>query len=370
MTARVRMAKALARLGHDVQMVVNCPEERWIDGVHYRPLHLVERINTDVLILNTSGGAYDLSEIQSVDTKARLRIQWISGTSPPRGWKQVPFDFVYVKSNYLLKVVVDEWGLDPSQVFVSYNGVPEDTFAPHGSIENRDPFRLAYFSHPSKGLQAAKELIRRVREEDERFHLEVFGGEELWGEARSARESEIGIHYRGLVGQRELAAALQKCSFSICLQSRMEPFGMVVTESMRSGCIVLASPVGAYKELVLHGENGLLIPGDPHSESVQSTSKSWIMHLSKNSALSDYLRENAMNMPWTVETVARAWVEHWRHLLGMEDQDVKDRSLPEACPSCAGEVLGLRDGYHCLNCGLYQRVLSSASPLKSRDSAL
>ena len=54
-TARVRMAKALAQLGHDVTMAVNCREERWIDGVHYMPLDQFRSYDGDIAILNTSG---------------------------------------------------------------------------------------------------------------------------------------------------------------------------------------------------------------------------------------------------------------------------------------------------------------------------
>ena len=78
--------------------------------------------------------------------------------------------------------------------------------------------------------------------------------------------SDPGLDYRGLVGQKELVKELMRCSYSMNLQSRLEPFGMVITESMRAGCIVIASPVGAYAELVRDGEDGFLIQGDHEVE--------------------------------------------------------------------------------------------------------
>src|SRR5262245_9221107 len=73
-TARIRLARALASLGHRVTMLVNCPGEASHAGVRYIPWHGVTRIRTDVLILNTSGGALDLRSILAVDVEARLRV--------------------------------------------------------------------------------------------------------------------------------------------------------------------------------------------------------------------------------------------------------------------------------------------------------
>ena len=53
-TARVRMAKALRKLGHDVKMVVNCRRYEVIDGVEYIPLEQFRKADADVLMMNTS----------------------------------------------------------------------------------------------------------------------------------------------------------------------------------------------------------------------------------------------------------------------------------------------------------------------------
>ena len=49
-TARVRMARGLARLGHDVTQVVNCPRRETIDGVDYRPLDDPGQLQADVAV--------------------------------------------------------------------------------------------------------------------------------------------------------------------------------------------------------------------------------------------------------------------------------------------------------------------------------
>src|SRR4030067_41981 len=61
-TQRVRMARALAQMGHHVTAVVNCPRREVIDGVQYVPLGATAELRADVPIANTSGGASDLSD--------------------------------------------------------------------------------------------------------------------------------------------------------------------------------------------------------------------------------------------------------------------------------------------------------------------
>ena len=77
--------------------------------------------------------------------------------------------------------------------------------------------------------------------------------------------AEPSIAYHGLINQRRLSTEYKRSSFLVQLQTRPEPFGIVVVEAMAAGCLVLASPVGAFPELIDHGENGFLLPGDPAS---------------------------------------------------------------------------------------------------------
>ena len=78
-TARIRMAKALASLGHDVTMVVHCMERTVIDGVDYVPLDGVEHLEGDIAIVNTSGGDLDLSPVFDTPLKTKKTIVWVLG---------------------------------------------------------------------------------------------------------------------------------------------------------------------------------------------------------------------------------------------------------------------------------------------------
>ncbi|MBN1267386.1 MAG: glycosyltransferase family 4 protein [Anaerolineales bacterium] len=354
-TARVRMANALARAGHHVRVVANTPRRTSITGVEYAPLDSISSIQTDVLILNTSGDKLDLRPIRSLEVSAGLRLLWGSGVQPPAGLESIPIDLVYAKSNFLLGVVTRNWGVAPQHVFVSYNGFDEPTFR-RAEIKKpeRDPYRLIYFSHPSKGLDAAAAVLKKLRKVEPRFHLAVFGGDGLWGCADRRSYEEAGMFYHGLVGQERLAEELLKSSYALSLQAREEPFGMVVTESMRAGCVVLASAVGAYPELIRDGEDGFLIRGSHRSNAVVKQAARTILQLHQEPAERLRLQHRAQDLLWDSDTMAAAWAEHWnwwfqgKHTVGR-----RSGSSQGVCPNCQGEQLQLVDGLHCLRCGLY-----------------
>jgi glycosyltransferase involved in cell wall biosynthesis len=187
--------------------------------------------------------------------------------------------------------------------------------------------------------------------------MHVYAGAGLWGEAGENFPPEAGITFHGIIGQRQLAREMQCCSFSINLQNRQEPFGMTLIEAMRAGCIVLASPVGAYPEVIIHGQNGFLVPGDHTQEPARQAAVDIILALTHNPDYVDYLRRNAIHTPLTWDTVARTWEGHWDWILS--GRPTPDFPGLGTCNECQGAWLPLADGLHCINCGNYQRKPSS-----------
>ena len=352
-TARIRMSRALARAGHKVTMVVNCGGRTNVDGVHYIPLDQAVEFTCDVLIMNTSGGALDLSPVLNYYVDAGLKLVWTSGTPRPGGLDKVGYDFVYAKSNFLRDVAIKEWEVPEKKIFVAYNGFEEGDFQrAQKHSKKRDPHRLVYFSHPSKGLETAVDITQRLRDIEPRFHLEVFGGNQLWGQEEAPLPGGEGVEYHGLVNQNELLKELMKCSYSINLQARLEPFGMVITESMRAGNVVLASPVGAFEELIRHGEDGFLIPEDHNSVEAREHAATIIFKLANNPDAFRYVQRNARRVIWDSDTMVKVWEGHWGWWFA--EEGFSD-GLRDSCPLCGGDRLWLADGYHCVGCGTYAR---------------
>ncbi len=124
---------------------------------------------------------------------------------------------------------------------------------------------------------------------------------------------------------------------------------------MRAGCVALASPVGAYPEIVQNGRDGFLIPGNCSSLEAQQTAADLILELSQRPEWMKYIQSNAVKTPLNWDTIAQAWAGHWEWMLN-------GSQLPHLGPVCAckqcGETswLPLADGYHCTHCGFYERT--------------
>ncbi|MBV8903670.1 MAG: hypothetical protein JOZ22_08545, partial [Acidobacteriia bacterium] len=231
LTARVRIAASLARRGHAVSVICNCPDESVHSGVRYIPLDAVMAVECDALVMHSSGGAFDLTPVLALSIQARVRVVALSGIELPNGSQDVQPDGIYVCSNFARTRIAQIPGVVREKIFVTYYGVNRwnraGLFSPF-----RDPRRLIYSSHPSKGLDPARKVTRLLRRHDPRFTLHTFGGNRLWGGADESTDDEPGILNGGLVNQRQIAAEYKRSAFSLQLQTRLEPFGITIVEAM------------------------------------------------------------------------------------------------------------------------------------------
>lgn len=351
-TSRIRLAHALANLGHKVTLYVNCPNDISIQGVKYVHFSKMKEVQTDIFMAASSGGDHDLGVLNDHQIQARLKIVMLQGVTPIQNLNYEQFDYYYVPSNFIRTFSTTNWKLQPEKFFVSYRGVSN---ANYKSIQPviRDPFRLVYLGHPIKGLETARVILRKLREKDPRFALHIYGGYQLWGGPEVTIPAEPGMFYHGICGQKKLAREIQKAAFSLNLQDIREAFGMAVIESMKAGCIVLASPVGSYNETVRDGFNGFLVPGDHTREETRESASRLILDLVNNPGFCEYIQNNAINTPIDWQTIVRTWEEHWNSVLNKDHQ----QKFSNCCSSCKGDLLAFSDGYHCLKCGNYQPSL-------------
>lgn len=354
-TARIRLAAALARAGHEMTVVCNAPAERTVDDVRYVPLDASYSASADVLVITTSGGGLDLGPAFDLEIDARLRVVWVHGVKEPQRLKELPHDYVYSVSNFIRRVARKEWDLPGERIFVSHNGVVRSP--PKRGLRRlpaRDMHRLAYTSHPAKGLAPAKEVLRILRERDPGFELHVFGSEALWGRKERRVVDEPGVVHHGLVGQPQLIEGLRQGGFLINIQEIEDAFALAPAEAMAEGCIVIASPRGGYPELIRSGYNGFLIEGDHLARTTHEQVADLVFRLTNDADHAGFIRRNGLSWPLDWDTLARAWTGHWRWAL---DGARTPGPIPgiAGCPSCGGAVLALADGYHCTSCGYYTR---------------
>ena len=178
------------------------------------------------------------------------------------------------------------------------------------------------------------------------------------GETEHNSPSVEAVAYEGMIGQARLARRLFECGFAIGLHSVPEGFGNAIAESMRAGCVVIASPVGAHSELIDDGRNGFLVPGDHESDESRDQAVSIILGLLRDPDRLARVRRNAQALIWDSDTMARVWTAHWAWLLKRSGQPAVVETGP--CPRCGGESLILEDGHHCTRCSFYSKRADEA----------
>ena len=186
--------------------------------------------------------------------------------------------------------------------------------------------------------------------------LHVYGSRLLWGQQDTEPfQSEPGVIYHGMVPQHQVTQGMRLANFSINLQIRNEGLPLVGVEALHAGCLMLASPVGGYTDIVDHGRNGFLIPGDHLEETTWQITADLIQYLQKHPGYANYIRKNAQSAIWDWNTMARSWIGHWEWALA--DLEEAERRLSSeligSCGECGGQWLPLADGYHCISCGYY-----------------
>ena len=170
---------------------------------------------------------------------------------------------VFTPSSYLRDLVVS-WGVDPSKVSVMPNPAPDTR--PSGSRDElRERFGLEGNTLVFAGRLTAQKslalLLEAVAQIDD-VSLAIAGA----GDERAAVVAEISR--LGLGGRVRLLGSLPRDSVidlfgaadATVLSSSWENFPHTVVESLAVGTPVISTRVGGVAEIVVDGQNGLLVP--------------------------------------------------------------------------------------------------------------
>lgn len=311
-TARIALLAALARLGHRVKAVVNCAARVEVDGVSYLPLDEVGEIDCDILIGCSTGGALSFEPMANLRVSARLRLIWVMGSPQPAHIDHLQPDIYLVASNFLRDVVLRRWDVTPNRVFVMHHGLKQTLFErAEASPVERNPYALVYTGHPSKGLAAAISVLRQLRIHDPRFHLDVYGGNALWGSQYSTDIDEPGVTFHGLTGQRDLIPRLYKYGFCIALQEMEEGFSIAVQEAKRAGVIVIANDGSSFPEAIANGVDGFLFHERHDDPACHARAADLILSLVDDSDRRERISQAARRTPWDWDTAAQTCVQLW-----------------------------------------------------------
>ena len=168
---------------------------------------------------------------------------------------------VICPSSFLAELV-RAWGVPADRISVLPNPSPPLPELPERVRGDRPLLAFAGRMTAPKALGVALEAVAQVPEAD----LELAGdGDER--AALEARAHELGLNGRvrflGTLSREEVLGLLRRADATL-LSSAWENFPHTLVEALAVGTPAIATDVGGVREIVAHGENGLLVPpGDP-----------------------------------------------------------------------------------------------------------
>jgi len=208
-------------------------------------------------------------------------------------------DKVIAVSNFTKNQIINTYHLDPSKVFVVYNGIDLNgyNFSEEMISDTRKQLRLdgksvilfvGRINDPRKGLKFLLFSLQKIVTHLDLKLIVVGKGDQE--EVRNLSKS-LGIYenvlFAGFVDDVSLKKYYSVCDLYVC-PSRLEGFGLTILEAMAASKPIVGTKVGAIPELVKNKVNGILV--DP--EDTISMSHAICSYLRDTDKLESVGREN------------------------------------------------------------------------------
>ncbi len=168
---------------------------------------------------------------------------------------------VVCPSSFLAEIVRG-WGVPPERISVLPNPTPPLPELPERTHAARPLLAFAGRLTAPKALGVALDAVAEVPEVD--FELAGDGDERTALESRAhALRLDDRVRFLGPLSRGEVLALFRRADAAL-LSSAWENFPHTLVEALAVGTPAIATDVGGVREIVTHGENGLLVvPGDP-----------------------------------------------------------------------------------------------------------
>ena len=202
---------------------------------------------------------------------------------------------VTVSENSKIDIAAD-FGVNPSQLTVVYNGIDCNTFRPQSDIE-RLPFNLittASADQPLKGTQHLIPAFAELVEEFPKLKLTFIGAPKPGGHTEQSIKT-LGLEERieflhGISNQR--IVELYASAAIAIVPSEYEGFGFPAGEAMACGVPVVSTDGGALPEVV--GDAGIIVPSK-NPQALAAGIRSLLLDQERREALSLAGRARILN---------------------------------------------------------------------------
>jgi glycosyltransferase involved in cell wall biosynthesis len=198
---------------------------------------------------------------------------------------------VIVPSEYM-KDIVSEWGIQKEGIVRIYSVLNNIPHTQHVHEGNEREFVIATAGRlvPWKGYHTLIDVVVALKKEGVPVRLDIIGDgvcrEELDVRTR-AKGAGAYVRFHGRLDRENMAAIIREANVFV-LNTSYEGFSHQLLEVMSLGVPIVTTPVGGNRELIIHGETGLLVPYND-----DNALRSAIMRLRTDDALARSLRDPA-----------------------------------------------------------------------------
>ncbi|MDZ7260793.1 MAG: glycosyltransferase [candidate division KSB1 bacterium] len=320
------LAKELTNLGYKVRVFNVCDRPGIYEGVEYRDLvdfYIYNRFNQ----MNIFISSRSLKPFK-VGVQARLKILWAHDDptaafykNEQRRLKDLDIDKIFAISRWQANRWREHFQLPENKIFITRNGVDVTLFSENNL--KRNPNKLIYTSRPSRGLDILLKLFPRIRAQHPEVELHLFSyhdpeeDEELKPLIEELKQP--GIFLRGSLSKKELAREMMTAYLLVYPLNCPEASCISAIEAQAAGLPIITTNVAALPETVQNGLTGIIVEGDPYSQTYQDNFVQQTLRLMRNREDWKKLSENGkrharQNYDWKI--IARQWESEFHVLLG------------------------------------------------------
>ena len=259
--ALVFLTKALAELGHQVQVFCDCLEGTGTyDSVEYIPVHHFytkhksKKSDIDIIFRTTLDIKFNTDKVVFFSCDQYGAGDW-------RLFFRRQNPLVCAISQYHASYLMRRYGLRPERVRVVHIGV---NIHDYREEPVKEPYHCIYCSQVDRGLRHMPAIWPEIKAAIPQATLTVTGSRKLWGARDNVEEytflkSLKDVEYIGSVPRAKLVEEQRRAEVCLFPCSYMENFCISITDAMAAGAVpVTTANAGAVPEVV--GDAGILIP--------------------------------------------------------------------------------------------------------------
>lgn len=329
------MAKCLAALDHQVKVYNRCGGSAGVyDGVEYIDFFTQDPYDqpADIMVV------FREANYAARPARARKKVLWVHDDyskfwqDPLKiqeysaSFNHPSLDRVFCISRWQGSVFKHVFGLQDDKIYYTRNGVDMALLASIPEVPKRN--QLVYHSMPNRGLDVLLKLFPRLRREVPDLTLTVCGLS-----LEDARENGFfleGVSYLGALSKPQLFTQLQRSKLYVYPNHFAVPYGigyfgvhaecscMACLEAQACAAPIVTSRQGALVESVRDMETGILIDGDPYSESYQKLMIDHTIRLLTDEVIYQQFSQAArgfIRQSYAWDQIAREWQEAFEALL-------------------------------------------------------